>query len=488
MMDADQDYGASALDLDEAEQSGTRLPPRSDAFAQYRQDRPEFDSELDRLDGEPHEARPTQERGAEDPLYEPWSIEETGLGERMLLDLMLKAFYIEGLETPVELGETLTLSRGVIKELLWIAKQQRLIETYGGGDYTEDGKQRFGLTSEGKNWALEALSTSLYVGPAPVPFETYCRQVAKQSIKAESVDQDRLDKALSHLILPDLLKRRLGPALNSGRALLLYGPPGNGKTSIAETIGDIFAQTVWLPHCVEIGGKIMKLFDPALHDTVDDVEEERQASGRGRDQRWVPCRRPIIIVGGEMTLDMVELNYNRELGFYEAPLHVKAIGGTFVVDDLGRQQITPDQLLNRWIVPMEKHIDFLNLHSGKKITVPFDLVLVFSTNQTPEDLMDPAFLRRIPFKIEISYPSMKEFSDIFAMVCRNAELPVDDDIIDYAARRIQNAYQMPLASYQPKFIVDQVIAACRFKGEPVAFQKALVDDALENLGTRAAVE
>ncbi len=271
---------------------------------------------------------------------------------------------------------------------------------------------------------------------------------------------------------------------------MLYGAPGNGKTTIAEHIGDIFQDVIYIPHCFEVEGQIIKVFDPGIHQPVERSTGEGHSRALGLrrddlDQRWVPCRRPFIVTGGELTLEMLDLSFNSLAKFYEAPLHVKAFGGTFVIDDFGRQLVKPDQLLNRWIVPLESRIEYLKLHTGKSFALPFDELVIFSTNMAPKDLMDPAFLRRIPYKLEIAAPNADEYRRIFRAVSRALGLEAADEVIDYviaAMRRFGG--EVPLAGYQPKFIVDQVIAACKFEGIAAQYRPEFVDMALANLHPR----
>src|SRR5262249_11848606 len=268
-------------------------------------------------------------------------------------------------------------------------------------------------------------------------------------------------------------------------SILLYGPPGNGKSTIAEKIGKIFTDIIYVPYCVEIDGQIMTVFDPSVHEEIRKPaptgREQIEIRGADFDRRWVPCRRPVIIVGGELTLDMLDLRYSDTTKFYEAPLHIKALGGTFVIDDFGRQFVRPTDLLNRWIVPLEERIDYLKLQTGAIIQMPFDELIIFSTNMTPNDLMDPAFLRRIPYKLELTPPPVDDYKKIFRQVVAPHNLEMSEAMAAWIVEEIQTRRSMTLACYQPAFIVAQILNACQFEGRAPEITEELMLDALSNL-------
>ena len=414
----------------------------------------------------------------------PRSIEDTGLGLPDLLNLVAKAMY-SGAEMPSVIGGILKLSQRVIQLVLDEAKERKMLDVLGSSGASVTSELRYALTDKGRQWAADALAQNQYVGPAPVPLSALVERIQRQRITNERVDQAAVKKAFGDMIVSEAFIHRVGPAINSGRSILLYGPPGNGKTSVAERIGSIFNDTIYVPHCFEVEGQIIKIFDPGIHKVI-----ERKADGAATlrrqdfDQRWVACRRPFIVTGGELTLEMLDLGFNALAKFYEAPLHIKALGGVFAIDDFGRQLVSPEALLNRWIVPLESRVEYLKLHTGKSFSLPFDELVVFSTNLAPRDLMDPAFLRRIPYKLEVGGPSPEEFRKIFKIVARVFEMDASDEIVDFVIRHLSVENDFPLASYQPKFVIDQVRAACKFEGIAPQFRKDLVAMALGNLFTK----
>jgi predicted ATPase with chaperone activity len=317
---------------------------------------------------------------------------------------------------------------------------------------------RYTLSERGKQWAQDAMRQSLYVGPVPVTLSSYSERISRQRITNERIDKAAVDVAFADLVISPEFVQEIGPAINSGRSILLYGPAGNGKTSVAEKIGRVFTGVVYIPYCFEVDGQIIKVFDAGIHQPVQSQSDSPDRLGTVRrenfDRRWVPCRRPFIVVGGELTLEMLDLSFNAQSKFYEAPLHIKALGGTFVIDDFGRQVVRPEELLNRWIVPLESRVDYLKLHTGKSFSLPFDELLIFSTNMLPRDLMDPAFLRRIPYKTAVAAPTREEYRHIFRGISKREGLEAPDDVIEFVISELCERNDFPLASFQPKFIID----------------------------------
>ncbi|MCH7710469.1 MAG: ATPase [Proteobacteria bacterium] len=430
----------------------------------------------------------------------PKNIADTGLKASFIETLMLKLMYVHGYEMPTEVAAALKLSTTITNEVLDAARDKGLLEVLGSSGGTITAELRFALTGKGRDWATEALDQCQYIGAAPVPLSAYCDQIERQAMSTERVSQDVLTQNVSHLVLPDGFIDELGPAVNSGRAILLYGPPGNGKSSIAEAIGASFEGIVYIPYAIEVDGQIIKVFDPTVHDLAGEEEEPKEKvralihnddddgdvplRKEDIDQRWVACKRPVMITGGELTLDMLDFRYDTTSRFYEAPLQVKAMNGVFIIDDFGRQAVAPKDLLNRWIIPLEKRVDYLALHTGKKFLIPFDELVIFSTNLSPADLMDEAFLRRIPYKIPMERPSVEDFIQIFVRVCEDKKIKLPEDLLDYVFNSFYKKQGEKLASHHPKFIVERIFDKSRYTGGEPHLDRASVDFALRNLAIR----
>jgi len=413
------------------------------------------------------------------------TIEATGLDANFLLNGILRTMLVSALQTIPDLSEELKLTRAVVEELLNAAKKEALVEVRGPSEKNYN-IMRYALTGAGKERANEALRRCEYIGPMPIPLDDYQTQVQKQTITNEVVSVEKLQRAMSHLVLSPDIVRRLGPASNSGRAILIYGAAGNGKTSIAEALVSAFEQPVYIPYCIEADGQIIKIFDPSVHVPFPTSNGDNYANPiflphLEHDPRWVRCKRPYIISGGELTLEMLDLDFDVHSKYYEAPLQMKAIGGIFVIDDFGRQRVRPHELLNRWIFPLERKLDYLTLHTGKKFSVLFDQLVIFATNFPPEELMDPAQLRRVHYKMKINPPTEEEFLEIFQRICDSYGLAFNEDIMSYLLSSFYRKHKVPFAGFHPKFIAEHVVAACNYLGVEPEISQQLIVDSLEDM-------
>ena len=404
-------------------------------------------------------------------LAMPTTIEETGLDEGFLLDLLPKVLYTVGSLSGYQLTDRLKLATTVVNALLVNLKKERLImESTGAGSHPLEFINT--LTSEGTQRVRESMGTSMYAGPCPVPLEVYSEAVKAQSIRGRPklVDRARLEEGLAHLVVDEELIELIGPAINSWRSLFIYGPAGGGKTVIAKAIGNMISEEYYLPHAIAVDGQVIKLFDPVNHVSLDppgvDVAEAPGGDRPAADPRWLRCQRPVVTTGGELTLEMLDLAFNPLVKYYEAPLQLKANGGMFLVDDFGRQLVSPRDLLNRWIIPMEERRDYLTLHTGQKFPVPFDILTIFGTNIEPRDLVDEAFLRRIPFKVEVKDPRPDQFHSIFDRVCEERELEYDKDVVEGLLERFYRAQDKPLRACHPRDLVEIIVARAAFLKKP----------------------
>jgi hypothetical protein len=417
---------------------------------------------------------------------------DMGLDEMFLQGLALKVMYARSLKTPTDVAEALKLPPPIIRDLLEAMRGRGLLESLGAEVTGRQLDLRYVISAPGRDWVQEALRHSLYFGPAPVPLAQWQTQIDRQRITNDRVDQAAIAKNLEGLVIAPEMIARFGPAVNAGRCMLLYGAPGDGKTSIARAIAKSFKQAIWIPYAIEVEHEIIKIFDPALHHELtpggEASDETRPSLMRTKvfaeDRRWVRCARPVGAVGGELTMDMLDLKFDPLGLYYEAPLHTKMTGGVLVVDDFGRQIARPEQVLNRWVFPLESRIDFLTLHTGKKFAVAFDGLLIFSTNLTPHSIMDAAMMRRIPYNFYIAPPTSEEYVEIFRRVCEVAGLPFDLDVIGTAMTRLYEDQKLPMARFHPRFIVEHVVARCNYEGREPALDAELALDAAEHLYTK----
>jgi predicted ATPase with chaperone activity len=422
---------------------------------------------------------------------EPASIAETGLNAGFLNDLVLKVIYFNGNITAQEIGEVTRLPfLGVLDKVLEFLKLEEYVDIVGAqGGFSERSFQ-YVVAGKGRLKIAEVLDRSQYAGPAPVPLDSYIEMVRRQSIGEMVVDGATVRRAFSHLVVNERMLDKIGPAANSARSLFLYGPPGNGKTTIAEGIANMLGGLVLIPYAVEVDGQVIKVFDPLNHKPVDQPpapEPEpagpfgpaRAAAPAQPDRRWVLCQRPQVVVGGELIMEQLELIFDPISKVYEAPYQMKANNGLFLIDDFGRQKCRPTDLLNRWIVPLEKKVDYLALQTGKKLQIPFDVLIVFSTNLSPKDLVDDAFLRRIRHKIEVPNPAPEEFREIFKRVCKAKQIAYSDDGLRYLLQEHYMKARRDLRACHPRDLCDQILDEAKYRGVQPAMTKDLLDRACE---------
>jgi hypothetical protein len=423
------------------------------------------------------------------PPPPPARIEDMQLPIVMMRDILLKTMFRKNLDLVGDISVAICLPRAVTQELIDLARSQRLIEATGTLHANSGGEMGFQLTDAGKARALDALSQSEYFGPMPVPLEVYRVQVKRQSIRNIQITREQLVRAMGHLVLPPSLLDHLGPAVSAGRSILMYGPPGNGKSSISNGIRDAMGDKIYVPRAIEYAGQVITVYDPIVHSAAETETDDPNSLRRRRtfDERYVRCERPTVITGGELSLDMLDLVYNPTARTYQAPLQLKSTGGIFIVDDLGRQKEPPQSLVNRWIVPLEESKDILALQSGEKFEVPFDTLVIFSTNFHPNEIFDKAALRRIFFKIKIDGPSQADFLKIFAMVARKKGVPLDEVALVHLIKAKYPTIDNVYANYQPAFLIDQMIAICDFEGIPYQMTPDLIDRAWANMFVRDEV-
>jgi predicted ATPase with chaperone activity len=391
---------------------------------------------------------------APDILPAPETVAQLGVRRALMEDLALKTIYVTAPPSLVELATTMCVSYSVVDELFRRLRSDRLAEVTG----MVGNAAQFTLTSEGRARAAELLSLNQYFGPAPVSVDSYVRQVRRQSVRDIPVHPADVRRAFRDLVLEERTLDQLGAALNSGSSIFLHGPTGTGKTAIATTIPRIFSDDyVWIPYALQADGQIITVFDPNLHKKVNGVDTEDS------DLRWIACRRPTVVVGGELAIEMLELQMNPTARYYSAPMQMKANNGVLVIDDFGRQRLRPEELLNRWIVPLDRGIDFLTLAGGRKIEIPFELFVVFATNLDPSTLADAAFLRRIQTKIKVGTVSRARFHEIFRRVCAQAEIAYESSVVDALIDTIQNKYREPLRACHPRDMVNQICWAARYE-------------------------
>ncbi|MBC7821360.1 MAG: ATPase [Planctomycetaceae bacterium] len=420
----------------------------------------------------------------------PLSLKDSGLGRMQLCDLILKQIYLHGNLLGVEIAKNARLPYNLIDESLRFLKDEKCIEVTSG-DFLGRASYRFSLTDMGRTRAREAFEQCRYVGPAPVPLESYVAQCRLQAVAGIKCDPERLIDAFHGMIIGPELLDEVGPAVCSGRSIFIYGPPGNGKSMVARGLGRFLNKhsgDIYVPYAITTENSIITIFDPTVHLVTDNYDQEtastseslagdqRQKLESTVDLRWRRVRRPVVITGGELTLDQLELRYNKTSNLYQAPVQMKANGGVFLIDDFGRQIVSPKDLLNRWIVPLEERIDYLTLATGKKFSVPFELLIIFSTNLDPHELVDEAFLRRIRHKIRIGPPSREMYSQIFQLACEQRKLPFDERAVQYLFANHYAQGRTPRSS-DPRDLLEIAQSICRFRNQRYVLSQKLMEEA-----------
>lgn len=420
---------------------------------------------------------PAGQPEAEFKPAEPPSLLATNLTTEDVEKLILKFLLARGSAVGRNIATQLCLPFGIVDPLLKSLKQEQMIVFKGSatmGDY------EYTVTEMGRERARRFTEECTYFGAAPVCLRDYLEAMSRQSIAKQHATVDDLHEAFGDLIISDKMLAKLGPAINSGKGMFLFGEPGNGKTSIAERVTNCFGTSVWIPRALGIDGDIIRLYDPAVHELVDQPTADGIFNLTGIDQRWVHIRRPTVVVGGELTMAELEVKQNTATKICEAPLQLKSNCGTLVIDDFGRQRMPVTELLNRWIVPLEKRYDYLNLPSGKKIQVPFDQIIIFSTNLEPRDLVDGAFLRRIPYKIQVPDPTEEQFHKLCEIMAPNLGFQYNKEAVEYLLEKHYNPIKRPLRACQPRDLLLQVRNFCMYHNLPKVMTNDAFDFACEN--------
>jgi len=400
----------------------------------------------------------------------PIKLEDTGLSETLVADLILKHLLDAGVIDLATLTERLSLVGPIVEPMLQFLRTEAKIEVRGGT--SNSSALRYALTDLGRQAAQDAMTRSGYVGPAPVPLDVYTRVAKAQTVHGKTISVDKMTRAFSDLVLRSELVDQLGTSLNSGRAIFIYGPAGTGKTYITQKLSRMFSDVTLVPYAVSINETIVEVYDPVLHAPIDTgFANPNLMLESGFDQRFTCCKRPVVIVGGELTADMLEVHFDATTRQYQAPLQMKANNGIFIIDDMGRQRVAPETVFNRWIVPMEEKRDYLSLGAGRHFSIPFDMVLVFSTNLHPTDIADEAFLRRIGYKIEFPYPRLREYEQIWKEYCDENGITCSADVFNFVIHELYGEHQIPLLPCHPRDLLGIAVDQAAYHGQTKTITK-----------------
>lgn len=408
---------------------------------------------------------------------EPTTLAEAGLSESLVEELIMRFLLGRGEASGRRIADQVKLPFLLIEPILNRLKYEQMTAYRGTNsvnDYTHT------LTDQGRDRARQYNHRTTYFGAAPIQLEDYAESVKHQSVEGQHPRRAELLHAFRDLLIDRKMLGKLGPAINSGRGMFLYGYPGNGKTSIAERVTLSFGKYIWIPRAIQVDGEIMRFYDPLMHEPAETEQADGLLNETGIDKRWVRIKRPTIIAGGELTMDMLEVQKDKETNISEGPMQLKSNCGVLVIDDFGRQKMRVDELLNRWIVPLEKRFDYLNMSSGKKTQVPFDQLVIFSTNLQPKDLVDDAFLRRIPYKIEVENPSEAAFRKLFEIMCKHTKIPHKAEVIDYLIEKHYRPTDRPFRNCHPRDLLLQVRNYCLYHDQPLDLKNEYVDFACDN--------
>jgi DNA-binding MarR family transcriptional regulator len=422
----------------------------------------------------------TRPRKPEEPAFlpePPKTVRESGLSHSYLEELVLKHLFQGGDLSGSEITDRVRLPSAIVEEVIERLRKMKLIDIKGSrGTGIGRSGMIIAMTEAGHSLCQHSLERDQYVGAAPVPFAYYCQAVRAQTVRGNRLQRSDIEPHFADLVLRDEVFDAIGPAMNSGKALFFHGPPGNGKTAICQRMTDCFGGDVFVPHAVIVDDFVIKVFDETLH--------KKSEHAGALDERWVRCRRPMVVVGGELTLEDLSLSYSEQVKYYEAPVQMKANCGMLLVDDFGRQTISPKALLNRWIVPLESEVDFLGMHTGKKLQVPFDVFVVFSTNLDPADLVDGAFLRRVRYKLEVSRPDAALFAEIFEAECGRVQIPFDPAMVDYLIAEHYQRAGRPFNCCEPRDLLAQVVDLSAYRGLAPVLSCEILDRVTANYFVR----